>query len=65
MLQLLRFLDDVSQSCDEGNECHVVYTDIEKAFDRVPHGRLLKVADISCRRENIVVDSVLPSQQIF
>ena len=40
-LQLLRFLDEVSIGLDEGHEVHVLYTDIEKAFDRVPHKRLL------------------------
>ena len=41
-LQLLKILDDWSQILDEGGELDVVYTDFMKAFDTVPHRRLLK-----------------------
>ena len=41
-VQLLKYLDIVYQSLDENKEVTVVYTDFEKAFDRVDHGILLK-----------------------
>ena len=41
MLQLLRVLDDWSRALDAGHQVDVIYTDFEKAFDKVPHKRLL------------------------
>ena len=41
VLQLLKFLDEVTLSVDSGLEVHTIYTDLEKAFDRIPHKRLL------------------------
>ena len=41
-LQLLKILDDWVQILDEGGELDVMYTDFIKAFDTVPHRRLLK-----------------------
>ena len=39
--QLLEFLEDVSQALDEGDDVDVIYLDFKKAFDKVPHRRLL------------------------
>ena len=41
ILQLLRFMDELTESVDKGEEYHIIYTDVEKAFDRVPHKKLL------------------------
>ena len=38
---LLEFLDDVSKLRDEGNSVDVIYLDFSKAFDKVPHDKLL------------------------
>ena len=39
--QLLEFLEYVSQALDEGDDVDVIYLDFKKAFDKVPHRRLL------------------------
>ena len=40
-MQLLRILDDWITQIDQGYQVDVIYTDFEKAFDKVPHQRLL------------------------
>jgi len=42
VLQLLKIMDDWTSSLDHGNQIDVIYTDFEKAFDKVPHHRLLE-----------------------
>ena len=42
MTQLLEFLEDITQAIDNGEDVDVVYLDFCKAFDKVPHKRLLK-----------------------
>src|SRR6188508_2279755 len=40
-LQLLTIIDDWLINLENGNQVDIVYTDFEKAFDKVPHQRLL------------------------
>ena len=40
--QLLVYLDAVYKALNRGDTCNVVYTDFEKAFDKVDHGILLR-----------------------
>lgn len=40
-LQLLKILDDWTDAVDNGLEINVVYTDFEKAFDRISHKKLI------------------------
>lgn len=40
-LQLLKMMDEWTKAVDKGYEIDVVYTDFEKAFDRVSHGELI------------------------
>ena len=41
VLQLLTIIDDWLINLENGNQIDVIYTDFEKAFDKVPHRRLL------------------------
>ena len=41
VLQLLKLTDDWVRVLDEGGQIDVIYTDFEKAFDKVPHQRLI------------------------
>jgi hypothetical protein len=41
LIQLLKVLDDWTSSIDDGNQVDVVYTDFEKAFDRISHKHLI------------------------
>ena len=39
---LLEFLEEITANIDEGNPCDIIYMDFQKAFDKVPHARLIK-----------------------
>ena len=39
--QLLEFLDDMTESLDQGNEIDTIYLDFSKAFDKI-HKKLIK-----------------------
>jgi len=41
MLQLLHMLHDWTECLEKGRQIDAVYTDFEKAFDKVPHRRLI------------------------
>ena len=38
---MLCFLEDVTKWVDEGSLVDIIYVDLKKAFDKVPHQRLL------------------------
>ena len=40
--QLLEFMEEATQALDRGEDVDVIYLDFAKAFDKVPHKRLLK-----------------------
>ena len=40
-LQLLQILDRWTELLENGGQIDVVYTDLEKAFDKIPHKRLI------------------------
>ena len=41
LTNLLLFLEDITKAIDEGKPLDVIYLDFAKAFDKVPHQRLL------------------------
>ena len=41
MLQLLRIMDEWTECLESGGQINVIYTDFEKAFDKVSHKMLL------------------------
>src|SRR5260221_11311077 len=41
LTNLLEFLDSVTNCVDQGHPVDVIYLDLQKAFDKVPHERLL------------------------
>ena len=42
LTNLLKFLEEVTKYVDEGNPVDVLYLDFSKAFDKVPHKRLVE-----------------------
>ena len=41
MMQLLQFVHTMAKSLDDGIHTDVIYLDMAKAFDKVPHEKLL------------------------
>ena len=42
MTQLLEAMDTWTEALDEHGSVDIIYTDFQKAFDSVPHGRLIE-----------------------
>ena len=40
-MQLIRVMDDCTRNLEIGKQTDIIYTDFEKAFNKVPHRRLL------------------------
>ena len=41
LMNLIAFFEGVTKKVDEGSAVDIIYMDFSKAFDKVPHGRLL------------------------
>jgi len=41
VIQLIKMLDIWTEALEEGSQIDIIYTDLEKASDKVPHNRLL------------------------
>ena len=54
LTNLLEFLDKVTRSVDVGDNIDAVYLDFAKAFDKVPHCRLIKKLEAHGIRGNIL-----------
>ena len=53
LTNLLSFLEDVTKAIDEGKPLDVIYLDFSKAFDKVPHKRLLHKIASHCISGNV------------
>jgi len=42
LTNLLQFMEIITKHVDDGNPVDVIYLDFQKAFDKVPHARLIK-----------------------
>ena len=65
VLQLLNALDQRTEATDNGFYVDVIYCDFMKAFDKVPHKRLLKVLKYYCIPSKIVdwIESFLTNRK--
>ena len=53
--QLLEFMEEVTEAIDRGEEVDVIYLDFAKAFDKVPHKRLLsKLRDMALKVKSMI-----------
>ena len=74
LTNLIEFFEEVTRCVDEGSAVDVVYMDFSKAFDKVPHGRLVKKVNshgiqgnlikwiqnwLSCRRQRVMTEAAL------
>jgi len=57
VLQLLQILDDWTLQLDSGKQIDVIYTDFEKAFDKVPHHRLISKLQSCSLSSDLIVDT--------
>ena len=54
LTNLLEFFEKVTYELDKGNAVDLIYLDFCKAFDKVPHGRLIKKLEAHGVRGNIL-----------
>jgi len=52
-LQLLQILDKWTECLEHGGQVDVIYTNLEKAFDKIPHRRLISKLHSYCIHNNI------------
>ena len=55
-LQLLHVFEKWTELIDQGSNTGVAYMDFMKAFDKVPHGRLMKKIELRNIRRGIELD---------
>ena len=55
LTNLLEFLDKVTRSADSGDNIDIIYLDLAKAFDKVPHHRLIYKLEAHGIGENVLI----------
>ena len=60
--QLLEILEEITDALDQGFDIDIIYLDYTKAFDKIPHKRLLKTLGIRNTRGDIFMDRKLSEQ---
>jgi len=58
---LLEYLEYVVNQIDAGDPVDVIYLDFQKAFDKVPHCRLLQTIIVAVDRRSRVSTSIFTS----
>ena len=54
MLQLLHIMDKWTECLESGGQINAIYSDFEKAFDKVPHRLLLQKLKHYTLNENVI-----------
>ena len=54
MLQLLNMVDKWTECLEQGGQIDSIYSDFEKAFDKVPHRRLISKLHAYGLRDSII-----------
>ena len=54
LTNLLCFLEEITKWVDDGSPVDVIYLDFQKAFDKVPHQRLLRKLKSHCMGNSII-----------
>jgi hypothetical protein len=65
VLQLLKALDNWTEQLENGGQIDVIYTDFEKAFNKVPHKRLIRKLHSHCINIEVIdwIDSFLKGRK--
>ena len=65
LTNLLSFLEDVTEAIDEDKPLVVIYLDFSKAFDKVPHKRLLHKIESHGISGNVAACCVIASNRLY
>ena len=63
IIQLLEILEEITDALDQGYEVDIIYLDFTKAFDKIPHRRLMKILwghGIRGKRTSMIKAEILP-----
>ena len=64
VLQLIKVLDEWTSEMDKGNYMDVIYMDFQKAFDTVPHKRLISKLSFNIRNNLInLIETFITNRQ--
>ena len=62
LTNLLYFFEEITKWVDEGSPVDVIYLDFQKAFDKVPHQRLILKLKLKCWQYPAIHTSYMISQ---